>query len=198
MICCSIVRTRTYTYICWNKTHKDTKQQTLQTKNSSHDCQMALLAPDGKFDVTIKHRFTPISMGSKSHQCGWESQLQETEWATLNGCKYIPLHVIQLSVCQGESGLLRCVSPGVSHPLDLAAIFPVSKINIWASAVPESLIFYSSALLCILEVTDTESLILLCSSTAEAAGLSKFRLFESVSVLRLGLVFEIARCWNLS
>lgn len=108
---------------------------------------MPLLAPEGWFDVTMKNRFAPISAGSKSRRsddyADWRSQ--EAEWATLNGCKYITLHVIQLSACQGESGLLRCVSPGVSHPFFyLAAVFPVTKINIWASAVPEGLIFLPS------------------------------------------------------
>ena len=57
----------------------------------------------------------------------------------------------------GESG---CVTPGVSHPLSyLAAVFPATKINIWASAAPEGIVSYSSGPLNIQEVTDTESLI---------------------------------------
>lgn len=153
---------------------------------------MPPLAPEGEFDVTIKHRFT-LSVGSKSHECCPESHSQETERATLNGCKYITLPVLQLSVCRGGNlGYYDVCLLCISHPLDLAAIFPVSKINIWASALPESLTFYSSALLYIQEVSDTESLSLLCSSTTEAARLSKVSLFHSVSVLKYG-----ARCWNL-
>ena len=61
-------------------------------------------------------------------------RMSNTEW--------LQIHHTQLSACQGESGLLRCVSLGVSHSFFyLPAVFPVTKINIWASAAPEGLIF---------------------------------------------------------
>lgn len=168
--------THSQTHIGCYKTHKP-------NTDSSHDCQMLPLTPEGEFDMTIRHRFTPISVGSKSHQRGRESQSQEMKRATLNGCKCITLHVLQLSVCRGGIWVITmCVSLRQSSLGSLSAIFPVSKINIWASVLPESLTFHSRALLYIQEVSDTESLILLCSSATEAAGLS---LFQSVSVQRL-------------
>lgn len=76
------------------------------------------------------------------------------------------------------------MAPGVSHPFYLAAVFPVSKINIWAWAVPEGLIFYSSTLLYIHKVTDTESLLLSWLATG-AAGSAIFETIVSVGVVEV-------------
>lgn len=85
---------------------------------------------------TDSHQFL---RSPKAVRTDWQSQ--EAERATPNGSKCITLHVIQISASQEEFGLLQRMTPGVSHYFHLAAVFPVSRINIWASAPPEGLIF---------------------------------------------------------
>lgn len=74
--------------------------------------------------MTIKHRLTPLSTWSKSHRKSTDSQSNKAERATLNGCGYIALHVIQRWASQVECEILWCMTPGISHPYYLAVVFP--------------------------------------------------------------------------
>lgn len=117
---------------------------------------------------TDSHQFLQSQKGLQDRN----SQSEEAGWATLNGCKCITLHVIEILACQGKSGLLQCLSAG-----------DFTKINIWVcTAAEEGPIFCSrsSALFYIREVTDTESLIRFIRSFAGASDLNKVNLPNSV------------------
>lgn len=75
-------------------------------------------------DVRMKHM--PTSTGSKGQQDGAAARENEQHRLSVNAPHSVS------SACQGESGLFRRVTPGVSHPVD--AVISVSKINIWALA----------------------------------------------------------------
>ncbi len=179
--------THTHTH---THTHKVLDQTDIHTKYCTlyHIFVKCLCHHLGRDLMWQWNRFTPVSTRSKSQPGGFfrlpVTRQIEQQWMAVNGC--ITLHVKLLSACQGEYGLLRCVTPGVSHLCYLAAVFPVTKINIWASAPPEGLIFYSSALLYIQQVTDTRSLIPFWWSIGAAS--------QEVQAVQTSAIFETRVC----
>lgn len=143
-------------------THTDW-DETLHIKTSSHFCQMPLLPPEGRFDVTMKHTFTPISPESKGHRDRLAVARTQNEqlWVAVNAS-----HVMSYSyhLVREDLGYYDAWLPVSVIPFYLSDVLPVAKINIWFSAAAEVLIFYNSGLFYIQEVTDTESLICFWSS----------------------------------